>query len=85
MATMSKTMSAYNKLRQAKKKFCEGKMIKSAVKAQATNYVSAAVSSGQDRKEAEKKAKRVLMGGCKVSSAINRKPRKRKAATRKRK
>lgn len=76
MAT--KLMTAFRNLQKAKKKFCEGKLVKSAVKAQAANYVKSATAAGKTSAEAKRIADRVLKGGCKMSSSIAKKQAKKK-------
>ncbi|MEM6397777.1 MAG: hypothetical protein AAF741_15620 [Bacteroidota bacterium] len=88
----SPLQKAYSDLRKAKGQFCKGKKSKTDVKAVAKKYVDRAVKAGQTRTEAQKKANRVLSGGCSMSSAVTgtkkrktkRKPARRKSTTRRR-
>lgn len=89
---ISKLQRAYNKLRSDKKKFCQGKLTKSAVKATASNYVKAKVASAENgtkekvRKEAKRIANRVLGAVCTMSASIGKKKKStRKKATRRKK
>lgn len=83
----SPSLRAYRNLQRTKKQYCAGKVAKSAVKAQASNYVKAAAAAGKPKAAIDKAVRRVLASGCKMSSAIaGRKrttTRKRRAATRK--
>lgn len=73
---------AYTNLVKAKARYCKGTVAKSAVKAQASNYIKAATNAGQTAAEAKKKADKVLGRGCSMTSSIA--GRKRKATTAKR-
>lgn len=75
-------MRAYRGLQRIKKDFCAGKVGRSAVKAQAANYVKSAQAAGKTKADAEKTARRVLSSGCKMSSAIQ--GRRKKTATKRR-
>lgn len=78
---VSPSLRAYRNLQKAKKQFCAGKVAKSAVKAQASNYVTSAVAAGKTKGDAEKTARKVMNSGCKMTSAIT--GRKKKTTTRK--
>lgn len=80
----SKLQRAFNTLRKKKKMYCEGKVNKTAVKQAASNYIRSAVSKGQTKTEAQKKANRVLNGGCKMGSRVTGKTKRRKTTRRKR-
>lgn len=73
-------MNKYQFLVRTKAKYCKGDATKADVKRAASNYVhQAAIKSTnqeQGRKVAQKKANRVLRGGCSVSSVIAGKKRK---------
>lgn len=85
-------MNKYQALVKVKSRFCKGQATKADVKRAASNYVHAsaikATNQEKGRKEAQKKANRVLRGGCSVSSVIAGKRRKgrgrKKRGTRKR-
>lgn len=82
--TLSPLMKKYNALRKAKRLNCEGKKTKTDVKKVADAYIAAAIKKGQDKKEAEKKARAVMNGGCKMSSRVTG-TKKTKSTTRRRK
>lgn len=62
---------AYNTLRKKKAAYCAGKVNKTAVKQAAANYIKSAISKGQTKAEANRKAKRVMSSGCKMTSRIS--------------
>ena len=72
---------AYSGLVKAKSSYCQGKVTKTAVKSKAAKYVAAAVAKGQTKAEAQKKATRVLTGGCKISTSVAGRKRKTKTTT----
>lgn len=45
----SPSLRAYRNLQRTKKQYCAGKVAKSAVKAQASNYVKAAAAAGKPK------------------------------------
>jgi hypothetical protein len=62
---MAKT--AYNKLQDAKKKHCDGKILKSKLNEVEKKYIDHSVKKGMPKQEAEKKAKDVVDGNCDIS------------------
>lgn len=64
----------YQQLQHVKSKFCHGDATKADVKRQASIYVHSAAIKAPDqakgRKDAQKKANRVLRAGCKTSTVI---------------
>lgn len=80
----SPSMRAYRNLQKAKKKFCEGKITKTAVKAQASNYKTAAIKAGKTATDAQKVINRILRQGCTMSSNIQGRKRKKTTTTRRR-
>lgn len=68
--TLSPLQRAYNTLKKKKSAYCKNKVGKTVVKDAAKRYVNLAVKKGQTRKEAQKKANRILNGGCSMSSRI---------------
>ena len=78
----------YQMLVAAKAAFCRGDKTKAEVKRAAANYVHSAAIKADDqtkgRARAEKIANRVLRGGCKLTSAIAGKKKKKAAKRRKR-
>lgn len=72
-------MSKYRALQRKKKSYCAGRATKADVKRAERAYVALAVSKGQTKTEAERKAQKVLKAGCSMSSNIAGK--KRKATT----
>lgn len=74
------SLRAYRNLVAVKSKFCSGKVNKTAVKQQASNYKAAAIKAGKPAAEVDKTIRRVLASGCKMSAAIG----KRKAAPKRR-
>lgn len=75
----SPLMSKYRALQRKKKSYCAGRATKADVKRAERAYVALAVTKGQTKAEAEKKAQKVLKAGCSMSSNIAGK--KRKATT----
>lgn len=79
----SPSLRAYRNLQRTKAQFCAGKVNKSAVKAQASNYSKAATAAGKPKTEINATISRVLKSGCKMSSSIAGRKR-RTTSTRKR-
>lgn len=77
----SPLMSKYRALQRKKKSYCAGRATKADVKRAEKQYVALAVSKGQTKTEAERKAAKVLKAGCSMTSNIA--GRKRKATPRK--
>ncbi len=72
-STLSPLMRKYNALRTAKRLNCAGKKTATQLKAVAAAYVKAAVAKGQPKAEAERKARKVVTGGCTVAAGTKRK------------
>lgn len=93
MAKQSALQRAYNTLRKKKSAYCAQKVNKKAVKDAADRYVRASVSKTKGdkkakesaRKEAKRKANRVLQSGCTMSSYISKKSKTKRRATSSRK
>jgi hypothetical protein len=51
--------------------YCKGKTTSAVVKAVAKDYVDDAVKKGKSLKDAQASARKVLSGGCSMSSSIN--------------
>lgn len=66
----SPSARAYRALQTAKKKFCQGKTTKTAVKAVATRYKKAAVKAGKSATTVDKTINRVLKAGCTMTSSV---------------
>lgn len=79
-AKVSPSLRAYRNLQTTKAKYCAGKVNKTAVKQQASNYKAAAAKAGKPAADIDKTIRKVLNSGCKMSSAIT--GRKRKTTTR---
>jgi len=81
-----KKNTLYQRMQKAKATWCKGKKgaTKATVKAAAKKYVDDAVKKGKSKSEAQKSANRVLNGGCKMTSRITGK-KKKKTTRRKRK
>jgi hypothetical protein len=77
--SMPPTLKKYQTLQRKKKAHCAGKATKTEVRAAATAYVKAAVSKGQTKTEATKKANKILNGKCSLAAKMAG-TRKRKAA-----
>lgn len=75
---MATKTTAYQRLQKAKGLFCKGKKTKAQVKKVADIYIRTAVKKGKTPAEAKKIAGRILKGGCKISSSINKTKRKKK-------
>lgn len=79
----SPLMSKYRALQRKKKSYCAGRATKADVKRAEKAYVALAVTKGQSKTEAERKAAKVLRAGCSMTANIA--GRKRKPASGKRK
>jgi hypothetical protein len=79
----------YQSLVAAKARFCRGEVLKSDVKRAAANYVHGAAVKSDDqvkaRKAAQKIANRVLQRGCKTTSVITGRKKKKSAKRRSKK
>lgn len=75
----SPLMLKYRALQRKKKSYCAGRATKADVKQAEKAYVALAVSKGQTKTDAERKAAKVLKAGCSMTSNIT--GRKRKATT----
>lgn len=76
---MPPTLIKYQQLQRKKASFCKGRATKADVKRAAAAYIAAAVSKGQTKTEAQKKANKILTKGCSLTANIT--GRKRKPAT----
>ena len=74
-------VTLYQKLRTAKKKYCEGKIDKTAFNSAASSYKTDAVKKGKTATEAAAIVKRVETAAC--STAISGTKRKKRATKKK--
>ncbi|MEN9611215.1 MAG: hypothetical protein RLZZ628_2029 [Bacteroidota bacterium] len=65
--------NAYQHLQAAKKKHCEGKILKTDLNEAGKKYVARSVKNGMDEKEAKKKAESVIDDTCTISGVKKRK------------
>ena len=72
----SPLMSKYRALQRKKKSYCAGRATKADVKRAEKAYVALAVSKGQTKTEAERKASKVLRAGCSMTANIAGRKRK---------
>lgn len=80
--TTARKKTAFQRLVSKKASYCKGRTTMAEVKKVSTSYISDAVKKGKTKAEAEKIARRVLSAGCKMTSSIAGKSKKRKTTVR---